>query len=441
MDFRRIVSDGGPVAESLTDVARRPEDAEPESRKGLGSAYWRIWTASTISVLGDGVRFTAMPLLAASVTHNAIAVSMVTVAGFAPWLLFSLVAGALVDRWDRRRVMWLSDLFRTVVMGSFTALVAFGYTTIALIVVVSFLLGTAETLFDNASQTILPAIVARARLARANSRLYAGQIVGLQFVGPPLGGILFALLIWAPFALDATSFMIASMLVLTVRGRFREPRDADAPRTHLVGEIGEGVRWLWRHRLLRAFCGMLGVWNFASNMTDGILVLWALEVLHLDARGFGFLTIGFAGGSLLATFVAERYTKLLGEGPAIYSCIVLGAAAEIIAYLTHNGFVAGGAFVLIGFGSVVWNVLTVSLRQEVIPGRILGRVNSAYRFVGWGAIPVGAFVGGVLAHLFGLRFPFLLAAILLTVFGLFMTRSVTSGTIAAARAEAEAPVS
>ena len=88
---------------------------------------------------------------------------------------------------------------------------------------------------------------------------------------------------------------------------------ADAPRTRLVAEIGEGVRWLWRHRVLRAFCGMLGVWNFASNMTDGILVLWALEVLHLDARGFGFLGLGFAGGSLLGTFVAERFTRLLGE--------------------------------------------------------------------------------------------------------------------------------
>jgi MFS family permease len=410
------------VTESLTD--------------GLGSAYWRVWVASTISTLGDGVRFIAMPLLAASVTHNAIAVSLVTVAGFAPWLLFSLIAGALVDRWDRRHVMWLSDGFRTVVMGGFAASVAFGHVSIPLIVVVSFLLGTAETLFDNASQSILPAIIGRDRLARANSRLYAGQIVGLQFAGPPLGGILFAALVWAPFSVDATSFMLASLLVLTVRGRFREPRDADLPRTRLVSEIGEGVRWLWRHPVLRAFCGMLGVWNFASNLTDGILVLWALEVLHLDARGFGFLTLGFAGGSLLGTFVAERFTRLLGEGPAIYSCVGMGIAAEVIAYLTRNGFVAGAAFSLIGFASIVWNVLTVSLRQEIIPPRLLGRVNSAYRFVGWGSIPVGAFVGGVLAHAFGLRFPFLFAASVLSVFVLLMTRAVTSRTIAASRAEA-----
>ena len=180
------------------------------------TAYWRVWTASTISTLGDGVRFTAMPLLAASVTHNAIAVSLVTVAGFSPWLLFSLISGALVDRWDRRRVMWAADLFRTAVMGSFAAVVAFGQVSIPLIVVVSFLLGTAETLFDNASQSILPAIIGRDRLARANSRLYAGQIVGLQFAGPPLGGILFAALVWAPFG--ARRLVFPSRLVAGVDG-------------------------------------------------------------------------------------------------------------------------------------------------------------------------------------------------------------------------------
>src|SRR3954447_9575689 len=184
-------------------------------RGGLGSAYWRMWIASSISVLGDGVRFTAMPLVAASVTHNAIAVSLVSVAAFAPWLVFSLIAGALVDRWDRRRVMWMSDLFRTIVMGGFTAVVAFGHASIAIIVVASFALGMAETLFDNASQTILPAVVPKEHLARANSRLYAGQIIGMQFVGPPLGGLLFAGLIWAPFSVDATSFLIASLLVLS----------------------------------------------------------------------------------------------------------------------------------------------------------------------------------------------------------------------------------
>jgi MFS family permease len=425
------------VTDRVADVAT--PDAAPAAPRPLGSAYWCIWVASSISVLGDGIRFVAMPLVAASVTHNAIAVSLVTVAGFAPWLFFSLIAGALVDRWDRRRVMFISDFFRTAVMGGFAALVAFGHASIPIIVVAAFALGMAETMFDNASQTILPAIVAKDRLARANSRLYAGQIIGMQFVGPPLGGVLFAALVWLPFGVDATSFLIAALLVLSVRGRFREPRDADAPPTKLFAEIGEGVRWLWHHRVLRAFCSMLGVWNLTFNATEAILVLWALEVLHLDARGFGLLNLGAAAGSLAGSLLAERFMKLLGEGPAVYVSIGMSVVAELVAFLTHNAYVAGTAFALIGFGAIVWNVLTVSLRQEIIPPRLLGRVNSAYRFVGWGTMPIGALAGGLIAHFWGLRAPFLFATVVLAVCGLLLTRAVTSRTIAAARAEAAEP--
>jgi MFS family permease len=144
---------------------------------------------------------------------------------------------------------------------------------------------------------------------------------------------------------------------------------------------------------------------------------------------------------LAGSLLAERFTKLLGEGPAVYASIAMSIVAELVAFLTHNGYVAGAAFALIGFGSIVWNVLTVSLRQEIIPPRLLGRVNSAYRFVGWGSMPIGALIGGLIAHVWGLRAPFLFATVMLTVCGLLMTRAVTSRTIAAARAEAAARVS
>ena len=408
-------------------------DGESSPPDRLGSAYWRTWIASSISVLGDGVRFTAMPLLAASITRNPIAVSLVTVAGFAPWLLLSLIAGALVDRWDRRHVMWSADLFRTIVMGGFAVLVAFDHASIPLIVVASFLLGVAETMFDNASQSILPSLVRRDQLARANGRLYAGQIIGQQFAGPPLGGLLFSLLVWCPFGVDAASFAIASLLVLTLRGRFREPRDADAPKTRLSAEIGEGVRWLWGHRVLRAFCSMLGIWNLVSTATMSIEVLWALHVLHLGPRGYGLLGLGMAAGSLFGSLLSERVIKRLGEASAIYISLGLGVITTLIAYLTRNAFVAGSTFVIFGFSTMIWNVITVSLRQEIIPPRLLGRVNSAYRFVGWGSMPIGALVGGFIADAFGLRAPFLFATVVVAVCAVLMSRAVTSRSIAAAR--------
>jgi MFS family permease len=408
--------------------------------RGLGSAYWRVWVASTISNLGDGVRFVAMPLLAAHVTRDPRLVSLVTIAGAAPWLLFSLISGALVDRWDRRRIMWIADAFRTAVVGAFTVAVAVGKPSIALIAGVAFLLGTAETMFDNASQTILPAIVGRQQLSTANGRLYSGQIITQQFAGPPLGGLLFGLAIAAPFAVDGASFLAAAVLVLSLTGDFREPKDANATPTRLRHEIGEGVRWLARHRVLRALAGMLGLMNLMSTATESILVLWALEVLHLNSTGFGLLSLGFAGGSLLGSLTAARVAKALGEGRTLYLSVLLMVGSNLGAWATTNAYVAGTAFALAGFAALVWNVITVSLRQEIIPPRLLGRVNSAYRFLGWGSMPIGAAFGGLLAGAFGLRSPFLAAAVAIAVCGVLMARAVNPRSITAARAEHQAAI-
>ena len=386
-----------------------------------------------MSTLGDGVRQVAMPLLAARLTRDPRLVSLVTIAGSAPWLAFSLVAGALVDRWDRRRVMWIADAFRTVVVGAFTAAVATGHASIALIAAVSFLLGTAETLFDNASQSILPSIVGRDRLASANSRLYSGQIVGMQFVGPPVGGVLFAAAAFSPFAADGTSFLLASLLVLSIRGAYREVRDDALGPRRLRSEISEGVRWLAHHRVLRTLAVMLGTWNFLSSATGAVAVLWALEVLGLDARGFGLLFFGFAAGSLLGSFAASAVTRRLGEGRALYLSLSLGVVSNLVAWWTRSPYVAGAALAVTGFAVLVWNVITVSLRQEIIPSHLLGRVNSVYRFLGWGSMPAGAAFGGLLAAAFGLRSPFLAAGIVVGVGGLLMSRAVTSATIAEAR--------
>lgn len=405
---------------------------------GLGSAYWRVWVASTISNLGDGVRFVAMPLLAAHVTRDPRLVSAVTIAGAAPWLLFSLVSGALVDRWDRRRIMWIADVFRTAVVGAFTVAVALGKPSIALIAGVAFLLGTAETMFDNASQTILPAIVGRERLSTANGRLYSGQIVTQQFAGPPLGGVLFGLAIAAPFAVDGVSFLVASLLVLSLRGTFREPREEGRSPTRLRQEIGEGVRWLARHRVLRSLAGMLGLMNLMSTATESIMVLWALEVLHLNSTGFGLLSLGFAGGSLLGSLTAARVAKALGEGRALHLSVLLIVGSNLGAWATTNAYAAGAAFAVTGFAVLVWNVITVSLRQEIIPPKLLGRVNSAYRFLGWGSMPIGAALGGLLASAFGLRSPFIASAAAIAICGTLMVRAVNPRSITAARAEHEA---
>ena len=210
----------------------------------------RLWTAATVSNLGDGVTLAALPLLAASLTRSPTSIAVVTFAGTLPWLLFALLSGALADRLDRRRTMVLVDAFRMLVMAGLAVLVLTDADSLLLVGVVAFVLGSAETLFDNSAQSILPSIVERDSLETANGRVYAAEVVTNQFVGPPVGAFLFAATAAAPFFLDAGSFGLAALVMLGVRGSFRPVRDGrpTSRSPSIRADIAEGMRWLWRNR-------------------------------------------------------------------------------------------------------------------------------------------------------------------------------------------------
>ncbi|MBV9040764.1 MAG: MFS transporter [Acidimicrobiia bacterium] len=402
------------------------------SRRPLGPQYRRLWAAAGISTLGDGAREAALPLLAASLTRDPGTVAAVAFAGRLPWLLFSLISGALVDRADRRRVMWMVDSGRAVVMIGLAAAVLFDATSIPLLVVVAFVLGTGETLFDNAAQSFLPSVVARDQLEEANSRLYVAQVSSLEFVGPPLGSLLFAAAMAAPFFLDAGSFVAAAALVLGIRTTQRSPRPA-AERRRLSSEIGEGLRWLWRHRLLRTLALMLGLWNLLTTASGAVFVLFATEDLHVSTAGFGLLFSAGAVGSILGSVVATRVIRGVGAGRALQTAVVVSGAAYFVVALTSNAYLVGVMGAIGGFLSVVWNVITVSLRQAVIPDELLGRVNSVYRFLGWGMMPIGAALGGVVASAFGLRATYSIGGAVLLAMALVTFGIVNDRTIAEAR--------
>jgi MFS family permease len=265
-------------------------------RASLGGQYRKLWSAATISTLGDGIHLTALPLLAASLTRDPFRVSLVNLAGGLPWLLFGLVSGALVDRLDRRRVMWTVDAARFALVGALAAAVALGWASIPLLVAAGLLLGTGQTLFDTASQSLIPAVVSRdqAMLERANSRLYATTTVGRSLAGPPAGGFLFAVAAWVPFGADAVSFVASSALIAAIRGRYA-PSRAGAPRTRLRAEIAEGLAWLAQHRLLRTMAIIVGAANLATAAGMAILVLFAQERLGLGSVGYGVLLTGEVG--------------------------------------------------------------------------------------------------------------------------------------------------
>ncbi len=383
-----------------------------DGRRGLGPAYRKLWFASTISNLGDGVDQAALPLLAVSLTQDPRLIGGLAVALGLPWLLFALVAGALVDRLDRRRVMWTTDLARAGLVAVLAVAATTGRAHIVLLYLVAFALGTAETLFDNAAQAVLPSIVEPAQLETANGRQYVGEVVANSFAGPPVGALLFTVAVGAPFWLDAASFLAAAALVAWMRPPrpTSVARAAAGARRSLRRDIAEGVRWLGGHRLLRTLAGLLGTLNFASNLGFSTFVLLATEEMGLSARAYGVVLTATAVGAALGGLAAGRVTAGLGQARALVAAVATFGVTFIVIGTATTGVVVGAALAVNGFVIVVWNVVTVSLRQAIVPAALLGRVNSVYRTIGWGSIPLGALAGGFLADALGTRAPWFVGA-------------------------------
>ena len=426
-----------PAAPARTP-ARRGLPRAWKSGDPLGPNYRKLWVASAVSNLGDGVRLTALPLMAATLTRDPALIAGIGFASTLPWFLFALLSGALVDRIDRRIAMGTANIIRAVLVGLLAVAVVTDDATLVALYAVSFLLGCAETVFDNASQAILPALVRKDQLERANGRMYAAEFTTNQFIGPPLGAFLFVTAAATPFFLDSASFLIAALLILSFSGTFRAPRDVDAPRTSIRADIAEGLRWLWGHRLLRALAIMLGTWNGLNTATFSIFVLFALEILNVTEIGYGILTSAFVVGSVVGSLTGSAVSRRLGSGTTLLLMVVIGVSTSLTIALTSNPYVVGAMFAIEGFITVVWNVITVSLRQTIIPDRLLGRVNSVYRLFGWGSMPIGAAVGGFLGTVFGLRAPYFVMAGGLAIMAVAAIPIINNQTIAEARASAEA---
>ena len=395
-----------------------------------------LLAAGAVSSLGDGVTLAAAPLLAASVTRDPRAIAAVRVAWSLPWLLFALVSGAVADRADRRRLMVGADLVRVASLAVLTAAVLGGRASIPALVALFFVNAAAETVFDTAWQSTLPMVVDHEELPRANGWLQTIEFAGNGLLGPALGGVLFATAAAAPFAVDAVSFGLSALLLATVPGRFRAAGPAAGRRPTLRADIAEGVRWLLGHRVLRTICWVLAIENIVEMAGLAMLVLLAQDVLGLDARGYGLLLACLAVGGMLGGTVAARLHRRLGDqGGVVGSTLLMGAAWALLA-ATDLPVVAGAGVALYGLAAVWWNVVTISFRQAVVPERLQGRVNSAYRLVTWGTLSVGAAAGGVVAAQLGLRFLYGIAAVVLLGLAGLAWRLLDAGSFAAARTAA-----
>ncbi len=435
---------------------------EAAAKTRLGANYWRLWCASVISNLGDGIALIAYPWLASAVTRDPLLIALIAVAQRLPWLVFTLPAGVITDRVDRRKLMVAMDVARTAitlivaatVIGAVDGLpspgeVATGVvagTNLAVYVVLlgaSLLFGFAEVLRDNAAQTFLPAIVAPEGLERANGNLWGAEMVANSFIGPPLGSLLLGIGFALPFFVDAGTFAVAAALVFVITGDFRNRQKTAAQSGKTIdwkGEIGEGFRWLWKHPVLRPMAIILGLLNGLGMMTFSVFVLFAQENLDL-ATGlfsgalrpiaeffgaesvaafiFSILMMAGAVGGVVGSVVAAKVSARLGSGTSLYVSIVIWTTTSFVIGAATRWWVVAVWFAINTVFMILWNVITVSYRQTIIPDALLGRVNSVYRFFGWGMMPIGALLGGAVvafADVFvdrstALRWPFFAAGI------------------------------
>ena len=429
---------GDTPGQQTEDLPQQPQVRQDRSKlakvllgERMGREFAKLWYASAASGVGDGIALTAAPLLALSLTRDPRLIAGVTTALTLPYLLFSLPAGVLIDRIDRRRAMARVDAFRAILLGAFTVLTLTHLVNLAALYACFFLIGTCETFFRNSSQTLVPQVVERDALALANGRMMGAEIVMNEFLGPMTGGLLFSLAAAVPFGIDAVSFAASSTLLTRLRPpaalqppKSRKPsgtRSAVSLRT-LLGELKTGLRALWRHPVLRSLALIAGLINVVSYGILAVFVVFAREDLHVSKTGYGLLLAASAVGGVIASRLGPALTRAIGNEPAMLVAVAVQSAGYLVLFLTSQPLLAAAMLALASFGIVQWNVIAVFLRQTLVPNEMLGRVSGVYRFIAWGTLPLGAICGGFLASAFGVRSVFSAGAIGLAVVLIYLVR-------------------
>ena len=433
----------------------------------LGSRYWRLWSAHAISNLGDGISSVAYPWLASAITRSPFLIAFIAVLSRLPWLIFSLPAGVITDRFDRRKIIVAMDAVRgalSVVIGvaifierdtlpnlnevaSLSALKT-NWLLFTILSIASLLFGFAEVLRDNSAQTMLPSVVEQNQLESANGKMWSAEFAMNSFVGPPLGSLILGIAIYLPFLIDASTFFISVALIASIatltQGVKKESSIEGRAKFNFRTEIKEGFSWLWKHELLRPMAIILGSLNGIGALTGATFILFAQEVLHTSV--FIFAVLGTAGaiGGTLGGILGPKISAKIGSGPSLYLTLLTGPAMSLIIGVISNWQTVWVLTALGTIFAVLWNVITVSLRQSIIPNHLLGRVNSVYRFFAWGSIPIGTLIGGLIVDLasngtsreFALRLPYFVSAGLGLALFFFAAPRLTTAKIEAARSEA-----
>ncbi|QFZ22238.1 MFS transporter [Saccharothrix syringae] len=373
----------------------------------MSRGWVRLQAVAVSGSVAEGLMVTLLPWLATTITDDPRQVSLVNVVGQAPWLLFSLFAGVLIDRVRRSAVLaaaYLVQLCAALVVGVAGLVDGLG---LPLLLAVAFVVTSAQVLGDGASGALVPEVVPPDRLPAANTRMIVLDRGVVQFGVPPVMGLLVGVGLGAPAWVAVVAALVALVLVRGLRSAPVPPSDR-----HPLRDIGEGLRYLVRTRLLRSITLAVALGSFAASAMNAMLVLYAQDVLHLGPVGYGVLLASMAAGWVASSFVTGRVVARLGYAWAMrWAQVGMVVGAALMAVLPPWPWAVAAVAFAESAVVMVWNVCSQSSRQRFTPAGLLGRVLTSHRALAWGLTPLGALAGGLVAAGFGLREVWVAAAL------------------------------
>ncbi|MET7398499.1 MFS transporter [Dactylosporangium sp. NPDC005572] len=403
----------------------------------LGGRFAKLWAAGTTSALGSGLTTVAAPLLVAAETDSPFSVAAASAVAWLPWLLFALPGGALADRVDRRMLMIALDWGRAAAVCGLGVAILGGVRSVWLLYSALFVINAGEIVMRVASQAIVPDLVPRDQLERANGWLFGGLMLAQNIIAAPLGSFLFVVAASSPFLGNAATYAASALLLWSIRGSYRVVAETDGARRKrsFRGEIVEGFRWLAGQRLLRTMVGLIALLNVTLTAATSVLVLLARDRLGLDEVGYGLLFTAMAAGAVLGSVVGDRIIAWVRPTWTIRIGLLIEAGMHLALAASRDAWVIGTVLVLFGVHGTLWGIVGSSLRQRLTPPELLGRAGSVMIFVAAAGNSVGALLGGALASAFGITAPYWVGFVVAAVVAVASWRVFNRATVEAAYAK------
>ena len=387
----------------------------------LGPAFNRLFSASVISNLSDGLLAVAAPLLAISLTKDPVLISMLSAFVMLPWLLFAIPIGLIVDRSNKRLLITLTNSIRFITAGLVALAISTDTIMIYWLLLATFLIGTCEVATDTAAQSLIPVILEKKNFEKANSRMNIAETVIQNFIGAPLSGFLYATAIVLPFILNSLGFLIAAIFVFMIPAHLisqgSSVETTVLEKKSFISEIKFGLNYLWNDRPLRRLVATTTSLGLFYSLSTSTLILFITEILEVQAKYFGVLMAGAGSGGVLGGVLTPVLSKKFGRGAVLAVAIFISSITVLFQGLSPNVWVFGVIGFISTFSITNWNILLMSCYQVLIPAELYGRIHGARRTFVWGVMPIGALLGGVIAHS-GLRLPLIVGGIATTLISL-----------------------